>query len=247
MEEKVPIFVDFGGTLVDTINITVDVFEEVLGKKFSHDQIKKMYKDASKRRMSLFMFFKYPVNPIKLFLRKKKLRQLQIEKFLEIKKLIPESKETLQKIKQLKNIELVLITQNPTMQDEEVAKKVLQNLFGDDIPFDFLLAGEDKVELIATHYDTETISRAAFIGDLPNDVYVAKILQIPCFGVTWGYSDENELDTPFIAYEAPELLDLVKDHLDDLKEDKEKDDSVEEIEFDESFHELEKDYELIDE
>lgn len=247
MEEKVPIFVDFGGTLVDTISITVEVFEEVLGKKFSHDQVKKMYKESSRKRMSMFLFFKYPVNPIKLRLRKKKLLQLQMKKFLELNKLIPESKETLKKIKKLKNIELVLVTQNPTMQDEEVANKVLQNLFGDDMPFDLLLAGEDKVELIATHYDTETISRGVFIGDLPNDVYVAKILQIPCFGVTWGYSEEKELDTPFIAYEAPELLDLVKDHLEDLKEDKEKDEAIEEIEFDESFPELKKDYELIDE
>jgi phosphoglycolate phosphatase-like HAD superfamily hydrolase len=247
MEEKVPIFVDFGGTLVDTIDITVEVFEEVLGKKFSHDQVKKMYKEASRRKMSMFMFFKYPVNPINLYLRKKQLRQLQIEKFLEIKKLIPEIEETLQKIKKLKNIELVLVTQNPTMEDEEVANKVLQNLFGDDMPFDFLLAGEDKVELIATNYDTETISRSVLIGDLPNDVFIAKILQIPCFGVTWGYSDERELDTPFIADEAHELLDLVKDHLEDLKEDKEKDDAIEEIEFDESFPELKKDYELIGE
>lgn len=247
MEEKIPIFVDFGGTLVDTIDITVEVFEEVLGKKFSHDQVKKMYKEASRKRMSMFMFFKYPVNPIKLYLKKKKLQQLRTEKFLKIKKLIPEAKETLKKIKKLKNIELVLVTQNPTMMDEEVAKKVLQNLFGKDVPFDFLLAGEDKVELIATHYDTETISRAVLIGDLPSDVYVAKILQIPCFGVTWGYSEEKELDTPFIADEAPELFDLVKDHLEDLKEDKEKDDAIEEIEFDESFPELKEDYELVDE
>lgn len=247
MDEKVPVFVDFGGTLVDTISITSEVFEEVLGKKFSYDQIKKMYKDASKKRMSMFMFFKYPVNPIKLSLKKKKLRELQIEKFLEIKKLIPKAKETLQKIKKLKNIELVLVTQNPTMEDEDVATKVLQNLFGEDVPFDFLLAGEDKVELIATQYDTETISRAVIIGDLPNDVYVAKILQIPCFGVTWGYSDESELDTPFIAEEAPELFDLVKDHLEDLKEDKERENDIEEFEFDESFPELEKDYELVDE
>ncbi len=247
MVEKVPIFVDFGGTLVDTISITAEVFEEVLGKKFSNEQIKKMYKDASKKRMSMYMFFKYPVNPIKLFLKRKKLRELQIEKFLEIKKLIPKAKETLQKIKKLKNIELILVTQNPTMEDEDVATKVLQNLFGEDIPFDFLLAGEDKVELIATHYDTETISRGVMIGDLPNDVYVAKILQIPCFGVTWGYSDENELDTPFIAEEAPELFDLVKDHLEDLKEDKERDNDIEEFDFDESIPELEKDYELVDE
>ncbi|MCK5141849.1 MAG: hypothetical protein KAQ70_06615, partial [Candidatus Heimdallarchaeota archaeon] len=61
------------------------------------------------------------------------------------------------------------------------------------------------------------------------------------------YSEEKELDTPFIAYEAHELLDLVKDHLEDLKEDKEKEEAIEEIEFDESFPELEKDYELVDE
>ena len=247
MEEKVPIFIDFGGTLVDTLNITVEVFEEVLGKKFTHDQIKKMYKDASRKRMSMYMFFKYPVNPVKLYFKRKKLQERQNEKFLEIKKLVPKSKETLSKIKKLDNVELVLVTQNPTMEDEDIANKILQNLFGDDIPFDYLLAGEDKVELIATNYDTETISRAVFIGDLPNDVYVSQILKIPCFGVTWGYSEEGELNTPFIADEFPDLFELVKDHLEDLKEDKAKDLEIEEIEFDEELDEIEKDYELIDE
>ncbi|MBY9001138.1 MAG: HAD family hydrolase [Candidatus Heimdallarchaeota archaeon] len=247
MEGKVPIFIDFGGTLVDTISITVEVFEEALGKKFAHDQIKKMYKDASRRRMSMYLFFKYPVNPIKLYLKRKKLKKLQIEKFLKIKKLVPKANETLREIKKLENVELVLVTQNPTMQDEEVANKILQNLFGDDIPFDYILAGEDKVELIATHYDTETIARSVFIGDLPNDVYVAKILSIPCFGVTWGYSEEEELNTPFIVDDFPDLLDLVKDHLEDLKEDSAKDLEIEEFEFDEDIVEIEKDYELIDE
>lgn len=246
MSEIIPIFIDFGGTLVDTINITVDVFEEVLGKKFTHRQVKTMFKDASKRRMSMYMFFKYPVNPIKLFFKRKKLREIQKEKFLEMEKLVPGAKDTLLKIKKLKNIELVLVTQNPTMQEEETAQRILQNLFGKEVPFDFLLTGEDKVELIATNYDTETISRGVFIGDLPNDVRVAQILSIPCFGVTWGYSDEEELDTPFLVDEFSELYEMIKDHIEDLREDKSKDEEVIEINFDEEFKELKDDYELAD-
>jgi hypothetical protein len=47
--------------------------------------------------------------------------------------------------------------------------------------------------------------------------------------VTWGYSDEKELETPFIADEMHHLVEMVKDHLEDLNEVKEED--IEEIDF----------------
>ncbi|MEE9411090.1 MAG: hypothetical protein V3V41_09205 [Candidatus Heimdallarchaeota archaeon] len=73
MNNRIPIFLDFGGTLVDTLEITKEIFKEVLGKDMTSSQMIKMYKDASKkRRMSMYMFFKYPVNPFKLLLKQKK-------------------------------------------------------------------------------------------------------------------------------------------------------------------------------
>ena len=136
------------------------------------------------------------------------------------------------KIKELENVFLVLITQNPLMEEEESRDQIITKLFGEDNPFDLILAGEDKLNLINTHFDSETILNGVIIGDLPNDVYVADILKIPCYGVTWGYSEEGELDTPFIADEFSELLEMVKEHLVDLAEGK-VDEELEEIEFEE--------------
>ena len=232
MKDRIPIFFDFGGTLVDTLEMTKYIFKEALGKDFTTDQIIKMYKDASKKRMSMYMFFKYPVNPVKLLLKQKKMKNMQKESFLKTSELFPSVKETLWKIKELDNVFLVLVTQNPLMEDEESRGKIINKLFGNENPFDLILAGEDKLNLITSHFDSETLLNGVIIGDLPNDVYVADILKIPCYGVTWGYSDEAELDTPFIADEFPELLDMVKDHLIDLEEGR-VEEELEEIEFEE--------------
>ena len=232
MKDRIPIFFDFGGTLVDTLEMTKYIFKEALGKDFTTDQIIKMYKDASKKRMSMYMFFKYPVNPVKLLLKQKKMKNMQKESFLKTSELFPSAKETLWKIKELDNVFLVLVTQNPLMEDEESRGKIINKLFGNENPFDLILAGEDKLNLITSHFDSETLLNGVIIGDLPNDVYVADILKIPCYGVTWGYSDEAELDTPFIADEFPELLDMVKDHLIDLEEGR-VEEELEEIKFEE--------------
>ena len=232
MKDRIPIFFDFGGTLVDTLEMTKYIFKEALGKDFTTDQIIKMYKDASKKRMSMYMFFKYPVNPVKLLLKQKKMRNMQKESFLKTSELFPGVKETLLKIKELDDVSLVLITQNPLMEDVESRDKIIAKLFGSENPFDLILAGEDKINLIASHFDSETILNGVIIGDLPNDVYVADFFKIPCYGVTWGYSEEGELDTPFIADEFSELFDMVKDHLVDLAEGK-TEEELEEIEFEE--------------
>ncbi|MCG3215226.1 MAG: HAD family hydrolase [Candidatus Heimdallarchaeota archaeon] len=231
MNNRIPIFLDFGGTLVDTLEITKEIFKEVLGKDMTSSQMIKMYKDASKkRRMSMYMFFKYPVNPFKLLLKQKKMRSMQKEMFLKTAELVPGAIETLSTIKKLENIYLVLVTQNPLMEDEETRKKIIQKLFKNKNPFDLILAGVDKVNLISSNFDSETIQKGVIIGDLPSDVYVAEILKIPCYGVTFGYSEEEELNTPFIADDFSELYEMIKDHIEDLEEGSQED-KIEEIEF----------------
>lgn len=244
MSNTIPIFFDFGGTLVDTLEVTRLVFKQALGKDFPNSKIKQMYKDTSSKGQSMSMFFKYPVNPVKLLVKRNKLISLQREIFMETVELYDDIKETLYKIKKLdKNISLILVTQNPLLENEEDSKILMERLFGEDNPFDQILAGEDKFDLIVLNFDSDIIARGIFVGDLPNDVYVAELLKIPCFGVTWGYSDSEELKTPFIVEEIPTLIEMVKDHLEDLKEDTKE--TVEEIEFEEIDFEDNDDFELI--
>jgi len=246
MSDSIPIFFDFGGTLVDTLEVTRQVFKEALGKDFPSTKIKQMYKDASRKGQSMSMFFKYPVNPIKLLIKKNKLASLQKKKFMEIVELYPEMQETLLKIKELdENISLILVTQNPLMEDETAANILMEKLFGEDNPFDQLLAGDDKFELIVHNFDPDAIARGIFVGDLPNDVYVSEMLKIPCYGVTWGYSDEGELSTPFIVDEISELIEMVEDHIEDLEG--ELSEEIEEIEFEEIEFDETDDFELVDE
>ncbi|MCG3222247.1 MAG: HAD hydrolase-like protein [Candidatus Heimdallarchaeota archaeon] len=235
MNDKIPIFIDFGGTLVDTIEITRLMFKKALNRTFSNEQIIKMYKDASNKKMSMMLFFKYPVNPIKLMLNKKKMRRIQEELFLDEVKLHPKAKQTLEKIKKHGEYTLILVTQNPTMENEDQSKQIIKKLFGNKNPFDLILAGEDKTTMISDHFSTESISKGVFIGDLPNDILNAEMLGIPCIGVTWGYSSESELETPYIAEDFEELYELVTDHLEDLKEDS-AEEEIEEIEFEEEIN-----------
>ena len=191
-----------------------------------------MYKEASKHRASMTIFIKYPVNPIKLMLNRKKMRSIQEELFLTEIKLHPNAKETLEKLKKKGDFSLILVTQNPTMENEEHSSKIIKRLFGSKNPFDLILAGEDKTELILSNFNPEEISRGVFIGDLPNDIINAEMLNIPSIGVTWGYSEETELDTPYIADDFSDLYDLVIEHLEDLEEDA-AEEEIEEIEFEE--------------
>ena len=244
MNEEIPLFFDFGGTLVDTLEVTRRVFKEVLGADYSPDDIKQMYKDASQKRQSLSLLIKYKVNPAKLAIKQKKIKEMQKELFIETIQLNEKAKEVLLKIKKLdENLKLILITQNPMMEDEEYSKNAMTKLFGDENPFDLILAGEDKFQLITHNFDADTLARGVLIGDLPNDVYVAEMLKIPCFGVTWGYSEESELLTPFIVDKIEDLYEMVQDHIIDLKE--EKFEEIEEIEF-EDIDLDSNNYELID-
>ncbi|MHA2357706.1 MAG: HAD hydrolase-like protein, partial [Candidatus Heimdallarchaeaceae archaeon] len=138
MNEAIPIFIDFGGTLVDTLEITKKMFKQTVNKEFTSEQIKAMYKEASKKRTSMTLFFKYPVNPIKLMINQKKFRTIQNELFLSDVKLFPQVKETLDKIKKLEEVQLILVTQNPSMEDEEQSTLVMEKLFGSEHPFDMI-------------------------------------------------------------------------------------------------------------
>ncbi len=72
------------------------------------------------------------------------------------------------------------------------------------------------MSIIKEYFESDDISKALFIGDLPNDMNIAKELQIPGVGVAWGYA-AGKLDTPFIVESFDELYELIEEHLHSLK------------------------------
>lgn len=219
-DKRIPVFFDFGGTIADTVGIVQAVFKQSVNKEMSRDEVIQMYKDVSKKGMSMSMFFKYPVNPIKLLSKRKKMRTLQRELFASKIKLQEGIIEFLEKVQKIDDLQMILVTQNPLFENEETSAEILEKLFGDSVPFEQVLAGEDKMVVINENFDSDIILSGVLIGDLPNDVQAAEFLDIPCIGVTWGYSSENELDTPYIADTFDDLYALIQDHVDDIMEDR---------------------------
>ncbi len=219
-DKRIPVFFDFGGTIADTVGIVQAVFKQSVNKELSRDEVIQMYKDASKKGVSMKLFFKYPVNPIKLLSKRKKMRTLQQELFTSEIKLHEGIIEFLEKVQKIEDLQMILVTQNPLFENEETSEEILEKLFGDKVPFEKVLAGEDKMTVINENCDSDSILSGVLVGDLPNDVQAADFLNIPCIGVTWGYSLETELDTPYIADTYDDLYELIKDHVDDIKEDR---------------------------
>lgn len=217
---RIPVFFDFGGTIADTVGIVQAVFKQSINKEMSREEIIQMYKDASKKGISMKLFFKYPVNPIKLLSKRKMIRTLQRELFISEIKLQEGITELLEKIQKIEGLQMILVTQNPLFENEEASAEILEKLFGDKVPFEQVLAGEDKMTVINENFDSDIVLSGILIGDLPNDIQAADFLNIPCIGVTWGYSSENELDTPYIADTFDDLYELIQDHVDDIKEDR---------------------------
>ncbi len=235
----IPVFVDFGGTLGDSIEITRKVFKQVFDKDLTKKQIKQFFLDTKKHnRQSMYLFFKYPINPIKLLLKKKQIRKKQRELFEKYITLYPDIKKTFEKIKEIEGIVLILVTRNPIFEDKTLGKKILNSLFGEN-PFEYMLSAEDKFDKISKHFPIEQIQKGVFIGDSPDDAYVADLLNIPFYGVSWGYNPPSELKTPFIAYEPLDLYNMVIDHKKDIEESLSlySKDEVDEVdfEFDEEF------------
>ena len=152
--------------------------------------------------------------------KRKKMRTLQRELFTSKIKLQEGITELLEKIQKIEGLQMILVTQNPMFENEETSAEILEKLFGDKVPFEKVLAGEDKMTVINENFDSDILLSGILIGDLPNDIQAADFLSIPCIGVTWGYSSENELDTPYIADTFDDLYELIQDHVDDIKEDR---------------------------
>lgn len=212
---QIPIFFDLGGTIIDNIEIGRKAFNKVFNKNFTTVEIKAMFNDMSKK-MTVKSLFKIPINPIKMITKRKEFSRLQNQYILSEGKLFQGTKEFLLKLKSKREIVLVIVTQNPQFKNQEFVDKLFNRLFEGKHPFDYVLSNRNKMGIIKEYFESDDISKALFIGDLPNDMNIAKELQIPGVGVAWGYA-AGKLDTPFIVESFDELYDLIEEHLQSLK------------------------------
>ncbi len=213
ISERTPIFWDLGGTLMDTVEVSKAAIKSVLGKDLSSEQMKKLYKDLIKSKRGISLFFKWPVISVKLSLQKKKIIQIEKELFLTHTQLVPGAKEFFKQLINHKELINIIVTQNPHLINEYYAEKLLTSLFdGEPHPFDFVLAGKNKFELVINRFDSQTIAKGIFVGDMNNDMLVAKNLRIPGIGVSWGYSNAAELETALFAKDFDELYEIIVNH-----------------------------------
>ncbi len=208
---KIPIFFDLGGTIVDNIEIFMKAMNELFDKNLSLPEVKSMYIDMS-QKVTLKSLFRMPINPIKLLVKRKDMSQLQNQYLLSEGMLFEGAREFLLKLKSKENILLIIVTQNPQFKDKEFTKTLFTKLFGGEHPFDYIFSSRNKANIIKENFDRETLSKSIYVGDLPNDMKMAKELQIPGIGVAWGYAD-GKLETPYIVNSFDELFDFIENHL----------------------------------
>ncbi len=213
--EKIPIFFDFGGTIVDNIKVGQISFNSIFKKNLSVAETKSMYQNMS-GKINIKTLFRMPINPISMFLKRKDVSKMQNELIFHHAELFPLSKEFLLKLKSRSEFELVIVTQNPQLKDKQFVNNLFNKLFDADHPFDLILSDFDKVKIIKKHFSAEQISKSLLVGDLQNDMSIAKKLGIPGIGVAWGYAN-GKLKTHYIARDFDSLYSLVDSHVKSVK------------------------------
>lgn len=114
-------------------------------------------------------------------------------------------------IKILKSLEfnILIATGKPTVH----ALTILNNhgytgLFDDILGSDLAGKMTEKKDIIAALLKKWGREEAVMIGDRANDVFGAGANNLPCFGVSWGYAEDNELENAGASkiFETPKAL-----------------------------------------
>jgi len=213
--EKIPIFFDFGGTIVDNIKVGQLSFNSIFNKNLSIDEVKAMYQIMS-RKISFKSLFRIPINPLQMLQKRKELTNLQNELIFKHAKLFPFTSDFLFNLKSRRELVLVVVTQNPQLKNQEFVDKLFKKLFNGDHPFDYILSDYNKTKAIKNNFSDDQISKSLLIGDLQNDMDIAKKLGIPGIGVAWGYANGN-LDAHSIVNDFESLSSLIDNHISNIK------------------------------
>jgi len=209
-EEPVPwIFFDFSGTLVDTVKALAETYTEVLGREFTEEEVKNLYKDYPKMTKIAIMR-KYKINPLKyLFGGNKKFESLRKEKFREKVRAFPGVAEVLLRLKKLTKTKFAIVTHDTEIQEEAEREELLQR-FGLPLVFDAVISDKKNKEEEFNNFLTESnIKAGVFVGDTQFDLDLGKKNDLITIGVTWGFSTREEFSADYIIDDPRELLQII--------------------------------------
>lgn len=198
------IFIDFGGTLADTLAASQVVFGEFFGRDFSRNEIAEIFIDSA--TMSGFRVArKHKLSIFKWITQSKRFRQLRKKLFFTNTEAYPHALQFLQQLRQQYEGKMILLTRNPLFSDPETSIRYLQAC-DLDFKFDDIAFTEDKSETLKQYMSVHVPDYAVILGDLLNDADSARDNGVQAILVNWGYCMHEDLPDDQILVNSFEEL-----------------------------------------
>jgi phosphoglycolate phosphatase len=209
--QKMPwIFFDYSGTLIDTIAALTQTWRKFLGRNFSSEEVKELYKEYHEKN-KLAMMIKHKINPIKYLFAggRKKIEAIRKEEFWNNARAFPGIAEALIRLQKMAKINLGIFTHETEIENEERRKEVFDK-FRLPMVFNAVLTDKkNKKETFSAFVEEHNIQDAIIIGDTQYDLNIANEHGFYAIGVTWGFSTREELEAHFIVDDPREILQIV--------------------------------------
>jgi len=184
-ESKQVLVFDFDGTIADTFDLVLEIFQEVSGRVFSEEEIKQS-RDLSTKE--LLKELKIPKLKVPFFI--KRARQKLGERILRARPF-----EGLLEV--LKNLSVagyqqVILTSNSRENVDKFLKKYQMESFFRDVWADVGVFSKVSTFRKLAKQEDRRVSELVSIGDETRDIEAAKKVGAIAVAVTWGF-DSKEL------------------------------------------------------
>jgi phosphoglycolate phosphatase len=201
---------DFDGTLADTIDLAIGIFNKI-AHEYNLKQLEEVDKIALTTKKPKDLMKIYEVTQIKVVLLLLRIRK-EMGMNLNDLKIVTDIKETLRELKQ-SGFRLGILTSN---SKNNVGTFLENNGLIDIVDFIYSgknLFGKDKV--MKSMLDKENISKdeIIYVGDEVRDIEACKKVGIPIIAVSWGLNKREILESlkpDQIAHTPKELPDCIQ-------------------------------------
>jgi phosphoglycolate phosphatase len=203
MDKKIIIF-DFDGTIADSLEMTIETFNE-LSKEYGFKKINPSAVSEFRKCTPVQILEEFKISKWKLPVLLKKGKDLFNSKIPFVKP-FSGMKEILEKL-QTKNCTVGILSSN----SEKNIKLFLKNTSIDSIDFvhcESNLFGKSKAIKKTLKEQGVKIEEAIYIGDEVRDIEASKKCGIECIAVAWGFNDREILEkyNPDYLIDSPDEL-----------------------------------------
>ncbi len=183
---KTLLIIDLDGTILHSLPASHSSFKKVFPTEWTERDTKIILNIESKWHMIKYLRKKglSTKQIIKSFL---ELRKHAADDFFKYSHLYPDVLDLLKKLKKRDDLVIALVTRNRLLSDELYREKVIAKLNLEDV-FDEMLAIFDKRKAIKKLLKKYNAEKGILIGDIQNDMMVAKEFGFIKIFVSWGYS-----------------------------------------------------------